>query len=281
MAYNKTVWVNGGTPAINATNLNNMEAGIYNLDRYEVGEIKIKSVRKIPNGYPFLLCEGQAISRTTYEDLFEFLCFSETFTVTIASPAVFTVSGGHVFKYGDRLRFTTTGALPTGLTAGTDYYVQNAGLTSTQFRVSTSVGGSDVNTSGSQSGVHTSRIFNDGVGDGSTTFNVPDYRGVVLRGVDDGKTYDTNRVLGSYQADGNKAHTHTGTTASDGAHTHTVGSYLNTGGSSSNCISTNNNGNTAVTANSDGNHTHTFTSDSSGNTEATVKNKAVSYWIRY
>lgn len=32
MAYSKTTWVNNSTPAINATNLNNMEGGIYNND---------------------------------------------------------------------------------------------------------------------------------------------------------------------------------------------------------------------------------------------------------
>jgi microcystin-dependent protein len=48
-----------------------------------------------------------------------------------------------------------------------------------------------------------------GVGDGSTTFNLPDLRGVFLRGRDDGKGYDSGRTIGSYQADDNKAHTHT------------------------------------------------------------------------
>lgn len=32
MAYTKTTWVNGQTPAINATNLNNIETGIFNND---------------------------------------------------------------------------------------------------------------------------------------------------------------------------------------------------------------------------------------------------------
>lgn len=48
-------------------------------------------------------------------------------------------------------------------------------------------------------------------GDGSTTFRIPDLRGLVVRGHHDGSgTYetDTGRGLGSYQADGNKAHNH-------------------------------------------------------------------------
>lgn len=47
-----------------------------------------------------------------------------------------------------------------------------------------------------------------GDGDGSTTFNIPDTRGVVLRGVDDGRGLDGGRVLGTFQEDGNKEHRH-------------------------------------------------------------------------
>ena len=32
MAYSKTTWINGASPAINATNLNKIETGIYDLD---------------------------------------------------------------------------------------------------------------------------------------------------------------------------------------------------------------------------------------------------------
>lgn len=50
-----------------------------------------------------------------------------------------------------------------------------------------------------------------GVGDGTTTFNVPDMRGYFARGwVDDG-TIDSGRAFGSTQIDGFKAHAH-GTT---------------------------------------------------------------------
>ncbi len=75
------------------------------------------------------------------------------FTVTIASPGVFT-SVGHGMVVGDKVTFSTTGALPTGLTAGTTYYVIAAGLTADAFQVSATSGGSAVNTSGTQSGVH-------------------------------------------------------------------------------------------------------------------------------
>ena len=76
-----------------------------------------------------------------------------TFTVTSASPAVIT-KNNHGFVAGDQLVFTTTGALPTGLTKFRRYYVLSTGLTTNSFRVSTTSGGSAVNTSGGQSGTH-------------------------------------------------------------------------------------------------------------------------------
>jgi microcystin-dependent protein len=48
-----------------------------------------------------------------------------------------------------------------------------------------------------------------GVGDGSTTFNVPDLRGEFMRGWDDSRGVDTSRAFGSAQADDFKSHTHT------------------------------------------------------------------------
>jgi microcystin-dependent protein len=47
-----------------------------------------------------------------------------------------------------------------------------------------------------------------GVGDGSTTFNLPDMRGEFLRGYDHGRGVDSGRALASSQTDDIKAHTH-------------------------------------------------------------------------
>lgn len=74
-------------------------------------------------------------------------------TVTIATPAVFTLAS-HGFVADSQIHLTTTGTLPTGLAIDTVYYVISAGLTSGAFEVSTTLGGSAVNTSGTQSGVH-------------------------------------------------------------------------------------------------------------------------------
>ena len=81
---------------------------------------------------------------------------SETVTMTIASPAVVTLAN-HDLAPGQAIRFRTTGALPTGVTAGTTYYVKSTGLATSTFQFSATEGtdGTAVNTSGSQSGVHT------------------------------------------------------------------------------------------------------------------------------
>jgi microcystin-dependent protein len=47
-----------------------------------------------------------------------------------------------------------------------------------------------------------------GVGNGSTTFNLPDSRGVFLRGLDDGRGLDSGRAFGSYQEDSIQNHGH-------------------------------------------------------------------------
>ena len=81
----------------------------------------------------------------------------QTFTVTIASPAVVTCNN-HGLRNGDVVILTTTGALPTNLTASpttaaTQYFVINASTNT--FNLSTTLNGTAINTSGSQSGTHT------------------------------------------------------------------------------------------------------------------------------
>jgi hypothetical protein len=78
----------------------------------------------------------------------------DTVTMTIASPAVVSLTA-HKLVAGQIIRFTTTGALPTGVQAGLNYYVISTGLTANAFEFSATSGGSAVNTSGSQSGTHT------------------------------------------------------------------------------------------------------------------------------
>lgn len=79
---------------------------------------------------------------------------TSTVTITIASPGVVTWAS-HNLSAGMTVQFSTTGALPTGITAGTTYYVIEDGLTSDAFQFSATEGGDAVDTSGTQSGVHT------------------------------------------------------------------------------------------------------------------------------
>lgn len=67
-----------------------------------------------------------------------------------------------------------------------------------------------------------------GVGDGSTTFNLPDLRGEFLRGLDDGRGVDAGRALGSAQAQEIQAHPHSvdppvTATSQAGSHNHIDG----------------------------------------------------------
>ena len=75
-------------------------------------------------------------------------------TVTIASPGVFSQTA-HGLIAGQVIKLRTTGALPTGLTAGVEYYVIATGLTADAFQLSATSGGSAINTTGTQNGTHT------------------------------------------------------------------------------------------------------------------------------
>lgn len=71
----------------------------------------------------------------------------QTFTITIAAPGVVTF-GTESLPNNTRITLSTTGALPTGLTAGSSYYVVNG------VNLSATFDGAPITTSGSQSGVH-------------------------------------------------------------------------------------------------------------------------------
>ena len=80
-------------------------------------------------------------------------------TISIAAPGVITLPTGFSFPNGTTISFTSTGALPTGLTVGTVYFVVNS--TGGTFNVSTTIGGTPITTSGGQSG--TQRISQRGI----------------------------------------------------------------------------------------------------------------------
>jgi hypothetical protein len=151
-----------------ATNLSTVN-GFYRAEAFNVGMGHIIS----PAGSPSLAtvqrwavtfanagnCMGTVIglySSSVYADRATdvgLLEIKTTFTVTIASPAVVTMAG-HGFSGGEEVLLETTGALPTGLSASTvRYYVKY--IDANTFNLSLTVGGANINTSGTQSGTHT------------------------------------------------------------------------------------------------------------------------------
>lgn len=86
---------------------------------------------------------------------------SSTVTISNATPAVITWTA-HNLITGDKLQFTTTGSLPTGISANTSYWATV--VDANTFKISTSVpnvrSGTFVNTSSAGSGVHTATVLN-------------------------------------------------------------------------------------------------------------------------
>lgn len=155
------------------------------LDAY-IGEIRAWTTRTVPSA-DWMICDGSAISRTTYSALFNIIVPSlGTATMTIASPCVVSLTS-HGLIAGDKIMFTTTGALPTGVSADTAYFVLAASLAANTFQFATTDGGAAINTTGSQSGVHTLRRVPFGVPN-SSNFNIPNLKGRVPVGVDTTQT---------------------------------------------------------------------------------------------
>jgi len=116
-----------------------------------------------------------------------------------------------------------------------------------------------------------------GVGNGSTTFNLPDLRGEFIRGFDNGKGTDSGRSIGTTQADATAKNGLSGSTNTTGAHTHNVGDSTNknnaTGGSLYPYA-----GNGTQSSSSSGSHSHTVTI--SGDAETRPLNIAMMYCIK-
>ena len=77
---------------------------------------------------------------------------TSTVTISIAAPGVVTWTA-HGQAEATPVVFTTTGALPTGITAGTLYYLINTATNT--FQIATTTTGKPITTTGTQSGTHT------------------------------------------------------------------------------------------------------------------------------
>ena len=177
-----------------------------------------------PTGW--LLCDGSSQTRSSFANLFAAISKNSTVTMTIAAPGVITWTA-HGLANGSPINLITTGVLPTGLTAGTTYFVVSSAANT--FSLALTVGGAAITTSGTQSGVHTAYFVPYG-SSSTTTFNLPDLRGRVPAGLDNMGGTAANRltsagsgVLGTVLGNAGGAETNTLTTAQLASHTHTYG----------------------------------------------------------
>jgi microcystin-dependent protein len=206
-----------------------------------IGSITPYAGLTAPTGW--LLCAGQSVNRIDYPSLFSAITETKgTFTVTIATPGVFTLNS-HNMVTGSQVYLTTTGGLPTGLAANTNYFVISTGTNT--FNLATSfanaIAGTTIATSGTQSGTHTLFHAPYGVAS-STTFNLPNFTGRTPVGIDTtqtefnalGEAGGAKEVTLTSAQSGVPAHSHpnslTGTTtfASDG-HYHIQTTNFNVG----------------------------------------------------
>lgn len=234
----------------------------------------------------FLLCDGSAVSRTTYSALFAIISTTfgvgdgsttfnlpdmrsrmpigagtaGTFATSFLAGAVdtgtdqITVTSNDSLKTGTAVVLTTTGSLPGGLSLATTYYVIY--VSSTVIKLATSlanaIAGTAINITSQGSGTHTATV-----------------------------TY-TARSLGAVGGEESHAitvaemgaHDHGGVTSTDGAHTHSISDPGHThtidvvpsdqdGSGSNGSISGSKStgvGYTGISINSGGSHSHTISS---------------------
>lgn len=230
-----------------------------------------------PTGW--LECDGSAISRSTYADLFAAITIQQAGTRTSGSPVITGLSSTTDMRAG----YYVGGS---GITAGTTVLSVDS---STQITLSSNA---------TSSGISTVVVGPWALGDGSTTFNIP---GVTAEGKFR-RSRTSSVSVGTNQAFQNASHTHTGTTASDGSHTHgvtdpthshgasTTGQFGNSflsggGGGGVTTLATGsvsiNAAYTGISINSGGAHTHAFTTGSSGGSEARPTSLVIMTCIKY
>lgn len=153
------------------------------------------------------------------------------------------------------------------------------------------------------------------VGDGATTFRVPDLRGRFMRGLDEGAGIDAGRGIGVMQGSANLQHSHgvtdpqhghSGGTAGAGGHSHSINdpthfhgsgvlpgsgvNYNGAGGNPAPVYGATAAAATGITVNAVGDHSHAFVTANSytgisiqnqGGTEARPTNSAYPIYVKY
>lgn len=146
---------------------------IYNVSAaYRFSGLTAGIIKTSANGTVSVAAAGQIPGTATNDDapagdIGEYLAAAAlnntiNFTVTIASPGVVTQTA-HGYSNTGTAAFvaSTTGALPTGLVAGTVYWTIPGTVTANTFQLATSIAnafaGTAINTTGTQSGTHTGK----------------------------------------------------------------------------------------------------------------------------
>lgn len=134
-----------------------------------VTRLKLRNIRSTNYGYIPMACAGIRDSSIVdcEADGIGFQGDARTATITQATPAVVTIAN-HGLTVGQAFRFSTTGGLPTGITAGLAYYVMATGLATNTFQFTATWGGAGaaVNTSSAGTGVHTVTTHSSNGGSG-------------------------------------------------------------------------------------------------------------------
>ncbi|PSJ60745.1 hypothetical protein [Pseudaminobacter soli (ex Li et al. 2025)] len=115
---------------------------VFAINSSDPGQIAVIAAEKTGNNYPFKIEWNDAPGGASFP-----------VAITIASPGVITKTA-HGLTVGRKVKFSTTGALPTGLTAGVEYYVKTVPDADT-FQVSATPTGTAIATTGTQNGTHT------------------------------------------------------------------------------------------------------------------------------
>lgn len=271
LAASGTVYVANGAGSGSWTTLSALNS--------ETGRIAIYATPTIPSGW--LECDGSAISRSTFSALFTVLTVQQAGSRTNGSPTITALGDVSNIKAG--------------------YFVGGTGITNGTTILSVGAGTITMNANATSSGSSTVIVSPYPLGNGTTTFNIPNL-------TDTGR-FPRSRTsalpTGTSQANQNKAHTHTGATGAAGAHTHsgtTAGAsadhshggvptfsanlFYAAGGSvgtqatgSTNTAGVNTDHTHSFATTSDpGNHTHTISSD--GGTEAKPETHVFLFCIR-
>lgn len=154
-----------GLPLLGLSNVsgNPAKQGIYSLGGYDKNYPKVLNLEWIISAGGYAGVDIGAI-KVVGTDLLVSWKYVATITMTIATPCVVTWTA-HGRTTGEQVVFSTTGTLPTGITAGTFYYVRviNANTFHLYDTYSHAVTLADttgrVNTSGTQSGVQSITMY--------------------------------------------------------------------------------------------------------------------------